>query len=180
MSRLWAEATDIPVRRLEQSRLADCLDLAADRGWLREEHKWRLLFDVGEVYGVIDPDGRLVGTAVLTRYGTGLCAISMVLVARRLDGRGLGRRLMTEVMALTGDAVVTLYATELGRPLYQKLGFVTVADNVTHVGEFLADDTAERSRPATAADLDAIVRLDAEVHGADRSTLVRPGLPASM
>lgn len=175
---LWASTDAIPVRRLDPAELSACLDLAADRGWPREEHKWRLLFDVGEVYGITDPDGALVSTAVLTRYGPGLCAISMVLVAARHDGRGLGRRLMTEVLKHTGDAVVTLYATDLGRPLYEKLGFTAVADNLTHVGEFKpAAADSGRTRPATAADLDAIVRLDTEVHGADRSALVRR-LPA--
>lgn len=173
MPQLWAPADSIPVRRLDIAELPACLDLAADRGWPREDHKWRLLFDIGEVYGIDDPDGALVGTTVLTRYGPGLCAISMVLVAKRLDGHGLGRRMMTQVLAHAGDAVVTLYATSFGLPLYQKLGFTVVSDNVTHIGEFTGTDAPERSRPAAAADLPAIERLDAEVHGADRSVLVR-------
>lgn len=172
MPQLWAPPEQIPVRRLGPDRLGDCLDLAADRGWPREDHKWRLLFEVGEVYGITDPDGFLVGTTVLTRYGS-VCAVSMVLVARHLDGHGLGRRLMTEVIAQAAGAIVTLYATDLGRPLYEKLGFVTLSDNVTHVGRFRPEDGPERSRPATEADLPAILRLDAEVHGADRSALVR-------
>ena len=172
MERLWAPAAGIPVHRLDAGRLADCLELAADRGWPREEHKWRLLFDIGEVYGITDPDGRLVASAVLTRYGPGLCAISMVLVAERFDGRGLGRRLMSEILALTGDAVVTLYATSFGRPLYEKLGFTLVCDNVTHVGRFETADEVEVSRPAVAEDLPGIIELDREVHGADRSGLV--------
>ncbi|MGH8877386.1 MAG: GNAT family N-acetyltransferase [Stackebrandtia sp.] len=171
MARLWAAAESVAVHRLGPAELPACLDLAADRGWPREDHKWRLLFDIGEVYGITDPDGRVVGTTVLTRYGT-VCAISMVLVAERFDGQGLGKRMMTEVMRLTGDTVVTLYATSYGRPLYEKLGFSVVCDNVTYVGRFEPTDGPELSRPATGADLPAIIELDREVHGADRSALV--------
>ncbi len=58
---------DLPVRRLSAADLPACLDLAADRNWPREEHKWRLLFEVSEVYGLDDPAGGLAGTVVLTR-----------------------------------------------------------------------------------------------------------------
>jgi hypothetical protein len=43
------------VRRLTLDDLPACLDLAADREWPREEHKWRLLFAVGEVLGIVEP-----------------------------------------------------------------------------------------------------------------------------
>jgi GNAT superfamily N-acetyltransferase len=51
----------------------------------------------------------------------------MVLVAARCEGRGLGRRIMAHAMARAGDAVLTLYATDRGRPLYERLGFRSVA-----------------------------------------------------
>jgi predicted GNAT family acetyltransferase len=94
----WPAGEDRPVinriRRRTLDNLPDCLALAEDREWLPEEHKWRLLFDVGAVYGLRDEAGDLVGTATLTRYGTQLAAISMVLVAARYGGRGLDRQLM--------------------------------------------------------------------------------------
>ena len=70
----------LPVRRLSLDDLPACLDLAADRDWPREEHKWRLLFEVGEVYGIVAPGEGVVGTTIVTRYDPG-AAISMVLVA---------------------------------------------------------------------------------------------------
>ncbi|GAA3250304.1 GNAT family N-acetyltransferase [Dactylosporangium siamense] len=152
--------------------LPDCLALAQDREWLPEEHKWRLLFDVGTVYGLRNEAGELVGTAILTRYGTRLAAISMVLVAARYGGRGLGRLLMQHALAEAGDATVFLNATEHGRPLYEKLGFVSVGTTYTHVGRFEPSAGPAGSRPAVPGDLPAILKLDAEVNGADRSHLV--------
>lgn len=160
------------IQRLTLDELPDCLALAQDREWLPEEHKWRLLFDVGTVYGLRSEAGDLVGTAILTRYGTQLAAISMVLVAARYGGRGLGRRLMHHALAEAGDATVFLNATEYGRPLYEKLGFVSVGTTYTHVGRFEPSAGLAGSRPAVPGDLPAILKLDAEVNGADRSHLV--------
>ena len=94
------------ITRLVPADLDACLELAADRGWRPERRKWALLFDFGEVYGIRDPAGGLAGTVALTRYGPDLAIVSMMLVASRLDGRGLGRRLMTHALAQAGDATV--------------------------------------------------------------------------
>ncbi|MEV4512836.1 GNAT family N-acetyltransferase [Dactylosporangium sp. NPDC049525] len=160
------------IQRLTLDELPDCLALAQDREWLPEEHKWRLLFDVGAVYGLRNDAGDLVGTAILTRYGAQLAAISMVLVAARYGGRGLGRQLMQHALAEAGDATVFLNATEHGRPLYEKLGFISVGTTYTHVGRFEPSADPAGSRPAVPGDLPAILKLDAEVNGADRSHLV--------
>lgn len=160
------------IQRLTPGDVGDCLALARDRDWPPEEHKWRLLFDVGTVYGLRDRVGDLIGTAVLTRYGAGLAAVSMVLVAARYGGRGLGRRLMCHALAEAGDATVFLNATEHGRPLYEKLGFVSVGTTYTHVGRPEPVAGPAGSRPAVPGDLAAILEIDAEVTGADRRHLV--------
>jgi GNAT superfamily N-acetyltransferase len=160
------------IQRLTLDDLPDCLALAEDREWLPEERKWRLLFDVGAVYGLRDDASDLVGTAILTRYGSRLAAISMVLVAARYGGQGFGRQLMQHALAEAGEATVFLNATEHGRPLYEKLGFVSVGTTYMHVGRFEPSEGAAGSRPAVPGDLPEILRLDAEVNGADRGHLV--------
>jgi GNAT superfamily N-acetyltransferase len=170
------------IRRLTLDELSDCLALAEDREWLPEEHKWRLLFEVGAVYGLRDEAGDLIGTTILTRYGTALAAVSMVLVAARYGGQGLGRRLMEHALAEAGDATVFLNATKYGRPLYEKLSFVPISTTHTHIGRFAPSADPVGSRPALSADLPEILRLDAEVNGADRSHLVTrlPGFADQM
>ena len=155
--------------------LPACLALALDRDWGAEEHKWRLLFDVGEVFGMEDDAGELVAAAVLTRYPPGTVVISMVLVASRLERRGLGTLLMTHLLDHTGPGPVYLYATENGRPLYEKVGFATIDAMTTYVGRFDPSHGATGtpvSRVARDEDLPAIVALDAKAFGADRSDLV--------
>jgi predicted N-acetyltransferase YhbS len=164
------EPVTLPVRRLTLDALPACLDLAADRDWPREEHKWRLLFEIGEVYGIVEPSGGVVGTTIVTRYDPG-AAISMVLVAARRERQGLGGRMMRHALERTGPGPVVLYATEYGRPLYERHGFAVVGRTTAHVGRWRG--TADRvSRLATAADAEAIAALDAEVFGSDRTNLL--------
>jgi GNAT superfamily N-acetyltransferase len=162
-----------PVHPLTADDLPGCLALGVDRAWGPEEHKWRLLFELAAMYGVHDEAGQLAGVVALTRYGDELAVIGMMLVASRYGGRGLGRRIMTHVLGEAGDATVVLNATQAGRPLYEKLGFVPVGMVRTCVGDFAGPAGEARSRPAEPGDLAAIRRLDAQVNGADRPRLVR-------
>ncbi|NUS06911.1 MAG: GNAT family N-acetyltransferase [Nonomuraea sp.] len=160
-------------RRLTMNDLEDCGRLAKDRGWGLERRKWRLLFEVGEAYGIEAPDGDgLAATNVLTCYGDTHAVISMVLTASRFARRGMGRRLMEHVLERAGDRTVSLYATEYGRPLYEKFGFRVAGVTSTGTGVFRGDPSG-RTRPATPGDLGAILALDAEVFGADRSAVLR-------
>jgi GNAT superfamily N-acetyltransferase len=161
----------LAISRLGGSDLDACLELAADRDWRPERRKWALLFDVGEVYGIRDPAGGLAGTVTLTRYGPELAIVSMMLVASRFGGRGLGRRLMTHTLGQAGDVTVFLYATPLGRPLYEKLGFRAVGTVTTGVGRFIGAP-AGGTRPAEPRDRAAMLALDAAAIGADRSDLL--------
>ncbi|GAA1302680.1 acetyltransferase [Planotetraspora silvatica] len=166
---------DMPIRRLGIDDLPDCMLLAQDREWLSEEHRWRLLFDVGEVYGIDAPGGGLAGAVVSSRYGTGIAAIGMMLVAREHERRGLGRRLMTHALDRSGTASVWLSATDYGRPLYERLGFRAIGHCSAYTGSFRSsrsDPARPVSRPMAASDLPAVLALDAEVCGVPRTELV--------
>ena len=165
-----------PIHPLTSDDLPGCLALARDRAWLPEEHKWRLLFDIGTVYGVRDQAGELAGVMTLTCHGTELATIGTMLVAARYGRRGLGRDLMTHALAEAGTATVFLHATPSGRPLYEKLGFVPAGTSRTYLGGFVPAGRGggpAQSRPAGPGDLSAIRRLDAQANGADRAQLVR-------
>ncbi|MEU9096610.1 GNAT family N-acetyltransferase [Streptomyces sp. NPDC048361] len=166
---------ELPVRRLTIEDLVACADLSEDRGWPREERKWGLLLSAGTGYGVDAPDGKgLLTACVVTSYGTGLAAIGMVLVARRFARQGVGRRLMQDVLRELRGTPLTLHATPYGRPLYEELGFETVGRAEMVSGHFRASGPAPTvaTRPATADDLPAILRLDAEVFGEDRTHMI--------
>ncbi|MES4887016.1 GNAT family N-acetyltransferase [Streptomyces sp. NPDC096012] len=168
----------LPIRRLTLRDLHACADLSEDRGWPREDHKWGLLLTAGKGFGIDDPEGGLVAACVVTEYGSWerleLGAIGMVLVAGRHARQGVGRRLMRHVVSLMGTTPLTLHATPYGRPLYEELGFKVTGRAEMLTGTFLPEGTAYgvRTRAATAEDLPAILRLDEEVFGADRTPLI--------
>jgi GNAT superfamily N-acetyltransferase len=161
----------LPIARLSDSDLDACLELAADRGWRSDRRRWALLFDVGEVYGIRDPAGGVAGTVSLTCFGRDLAVVGMMLVASRHGRRGLGRRLIGHALAAARDATVFLYATPLGRRLYEQVGFRAISDVTTGVGRFTGRP-AGASRPAEPRDRDAILALDAAATGADRARLL--------
>ncbi|KUJ35404.1 acetyltransferase, partial [Streptomyces albus subsp. albus] len=175
---------ELPVRRLNRGDLVSCADLCEDRGWPRDEHRWGLLLSAGTGYGVDAPDGKgLAATCLTMPYGSDLTAVGMLLVADRYGRRGLARRLMRHVMETAGDTPLTLYATEQGQPLYEALGFSPVgrAERVggrwTPVGPSGSPSTAlstssVTTRPASADDLQAMIRLDLTAFGADRTHLL--------
>ncbi|MEU8603187.1 GNAT family N-acetyltransferase [Streptomyces parvulus] len=167
-----------PIRRLTLRDLTACADLSEDRGWPREEHKWGFLLTAGKGYGIDDPGGGLVAACTVTEYGPheqpSLAAIGMVLVAERHARRGIGRRLMRHVVAALGTTPLTLHATPFGRPLYEELGFKVTGRALMVRGRFAPAGSGSgiATRAATAEDLTAIVRLDEEVFGADRTHIV--------
>ncbi|MEU5340004.1 GNAT family N-acetyltransferase [Streptomyces sp. NPDC020766] len=167
-----------PIRRLTPRDLSACADLSENRGWPREEHKWGLLLTAGTGYGIDDPDGGLVTACVVTSYGPqdhpSLAAIGMVLVAEQHARQGVGRRLMRHVVAELGTTPVTLHATPYGRPLYEELGFKTTGRAEMVRGHFVqgGPEPEVATRAATAEDLTAILRLDEEIFGTDRTHMI--------
>jgi GNAT superfamily N-acetyltransferase len=188
-----------PIRSLDRDDLRRCVALSVDRGWSPERAKWSLLLGCAEAFGVDAPDGavpsggRLAGAVVLTRWGPDLASIGMMLVATRYARRGLGRALMEHALAEAGDATVTLFATDMGRPLYEKLGFAPVRRSVSFAGTFrpggrsvpgarpthvgpgvpaTSTGPAASVRPAAEADLPSILAVDKAAFGADRSRVL--------
>ncbi|TCO50908.1 GNAT family N-acetyltransferase [Actinocrispum wychmicini] len=163
---------DVPVRRLDVGELGNCVELAESRDWTPEQRKWRMLFHVGEVYGIDDPAGGLAGMVTLTRFGTEVAGIGMMVVSPRHGRRGLGTRLMTHALREAKTASVWLTATDFGRPLYEKLGFRAVSKSTQYFARF-TEQSVTASRPVSTEDFAAVVELDEHVFGAPRTDLLR-------
>ncbi len=190
-NRLISNSPDFPViRRLGPDDLRDCAALAVDRGWWPERDKWALLLAASEVYGVDAPDGNgLAATVSLTKWGDDRAGLGMMLVAQRYGGQGLGRTCMEYALGVAGQGTdVWLFATDSGRPLYEKLGFKPVRKSVAYRGRFRLNPQAAKSkkhdphavtadapgtvRAATEADLPVILALDRAAYGADRQRML--------
>lgn len=185
---LNSKNVDFPgIRQLGVDDLRNCAALSLDRGWWPERDKWALLLAASDAWGIDAPDGRgLAGTVVLTRWGTDCAAIGMMLTASRYGGKGLGRALMEHALSAAGEGTaVSLFATDSGRPLYEKLGFQPVRRSIAFRGQFRVGRQAGSGkkrearagvpgdvRVATEADVPAILTLDRATYGADRERML--------
>jgi hypothetical protein len=95
----------------------------------------------------------------------------MMLVDPAHGGRGLGRALMGHALAVAGDATVALFATSAGRPLYERVGFVTLAENRSFRGRY-GGEASGLTEPATDTDRPEILDLDRAVTGCDRGRML--------
>jgi GNAT superfamily N-acetyltransferase len=113
----------------------------------------------------------IVGTTVVSS-SAGVGWIGLVFVAPSMRGRGLGSTLTRAgLAALRESRTVLLAASEMGRPIYERLGFEVEGRYAIMRGP--TADAFHHSAPAIRADdLDRILRLDRDATGEDRAHLL--------
>jgi ribosomal protein S18 acetylase RimI-like enzyme len=130
---------------------------------------------------VLEQGGRVVGCGGATVFGTAGAGpptgwVHGIAVSPTARGRGLGGRLTEAAVAwlrARGVGTVLLLATDLGRPVYDRMGF-TAGERCGNF-EWPAGEGAappSRVRRARASDLPAVVALDREATGEDRSAFI--------
>ena len=125
---------------------------------------------------VADADGTIVGTGLVT-VNSATAWIGTVWVDPAWRRRGLGSALTQatiEAGEAAGASTFLLSATEMGRPLYEGLGFeVQTWYQMLEAPGLDATKPDPRIRPFEPADLAAITALDRAVTGEDRAHLHR-------
>src|SRR5574341_918485 len=115
------------IRAMTQADLAAGMRLKEQAGWNQIEADWRRLLVLGsEGCYVAEWDQVVVATTCTTVFEK-IGWISMVLVDVAHRGRGIATQLMQHAIGHLeheGVKTVRLDATPLGRPVYEKLGFV--------------------------------------------------------
>ncbi|HET9321016.1 MAG TPA: GNAT family N-acetyltransferase [Bryobacteraceae bacterium] len=115
------------VRLLTTADIPAGVRLKAAAGWNQTEADWRNVLALAPdgCFG-INYDGDLRATATAVCFGPELAWIGMVLTQHEYRGRGFARRLMEHALAyLRARQVdwIKLDATNMGLPLYERLGF---------------------------------------------------------
>lgn len=163
--------TDIEYVPFEARYGDDVLRLSRQVGWPHTREDLRLIIGLSE--GIVALcDGRMAGTAFITRFGPAHCACNLIIVDETMRGRGLGRGLMDTIMTMAGACVKRLVATRDGLPLYRKFGFQETGRILQHQG--LAAETALKSaaRWSDSPRPDDLVALDRAAYGAPRTDLI--------
>jgi GNAT superfamily N-acetyltransferase len=159
------------IERLTPETLLDNVALSRSVGWQDTESDWRVLHEAAMVFGVRRA-GRLVAQVALGAYGAAGTVAKMV-VAPEAQGQRIGARLMDALLAEAerrAMPVLGLVATDQGRPLYERRGFVAAGETVVLVGTpappAVTGDAVPLADAATAA------RVEARWMGCSRAALL--------
>jgi GNAT superfamily N-acetyltransferase len=146
-------------------------------GWNQTEADWTRFLDASpDGCFVMDDDGKIVGTSATIPYERRFAWIGMVLVDPDYRNQGIGNSLLRraiEHLDGTGIPTLKLDATPAGKPLYEKMGFVTEYE----IDRWILKRSVTRN-PATTISvlptdlLKQVFEYDREVFGADRSALL--------
>lgn len=160
---------------LRVDHLPQAVKLSSALGWPYREADWRFAFDLGAGFAA-EVDGRLVATALWWPYGETHASVGMIIVVPEMQGRGLGRALMDELLHAARDRTVHLNSTQEGLPLYAQLGFVARGQIYQHQAMLTQEPHLAHSRVGvramTASDEEQVRLLDRAATGMDRTALL--------
>ena len=150
-------------------------------GWNQTAADWNRFLDASpEGCFVAEVEGKVRGTATTISFENKFAWIGMVLVDPEYRSRGIGTKLLEKTIEHLDQRkmpTMKLDATPQGRPLYEKLGFVTecgierwVLKRPPQADVEIVDAKRALLSPAQ---LGSILDRDREVFGADRSPLLR-------
>lgn len=174
----YAGPGGLAIRPLLPSDMAACMRLKAIARWNQTEADWTMLLDAapGGSFAMVH-QGAVIGTITTTPYGNAAW-IGMLLVDPAFRGMGVGTRLMEQAIAhLNATPCLKLDATDAGRPVYLKLGFVDECRilrlTCAMVPPPAATPTAAPTRLMAESDMDAVAAFDRPRFGADRHAILR-------
>lgn len=162
----------IDFRPFGPEHLPGAAALSQAERWPHRIGDWEMALGLGHGVVVL-ADGAVAGTAMVMPFGS-VATAGMIIVGEALRGKGVGRRLMAEVMALAAPREWRLVATTDGLPLYRKLGFDETGEVVQIQGLLSGVPTSSYARigRAEAGDAARIAAIDTEATGMARLPLV--------
>src|SRR5215831_21224799 len=169
----WSQIVVTEVRLLSAADIPAGMRLKAAAGWNQTEADWqRVLMLEPDGCFAIECDGHVRATATAVCFGEELAWVGMVLTDGQYRGRGFARQLMEHTLAyLRGRRVawIKLDATDMGRPLYERLGFREEGG----IERWIRPAGAWPRQRSTVGRFDLDAALDREAYGADRSCLLQ-------
>ena len=161
------------IRPLTTADIPGAMRLKEAANWNQTAEDWELVLRLAPrgCFG-LEYEGTLAATTTAVCYGRELAWIGMVLTDPALRGRGFARRLMEHAIDyLERNDVewIKLDATDMGYPLYRKLGF----EDECVVERWLRPAGAVPGTPADGAfSLKEWLVADRQAFGADREQLL--------
>lgn len=115
---------EITLREMTEADLAACHGLSQAVSWSHRLEDWQLAFHCGKGW-VAEAAGQVLGSAIYWQWGSESSTLGLVIVSPQCQGRGVGKALLNTLIGKLDGVKIRLHATPEGKPLYEKLGFVT-------------------------------------------------------
>ena len=151
-------------------------------GWNQTAADWKRFLEAspGGCFAA-EEDGRVCGTATTISFENRFAWVGMVLVDPEYRNRGIGTRLLERAIEYLDELkipAIKLDATPQGKPLYEKLKFVSEYEIERWTLRRSSSGAAKASGCGTRDSLspgllESICKADQEIFGADRSLLLR-------
>ncbi|MDX2249160.1 MAG: GNAT family N-acetyltransferase [Bacteroidia bacterium] len=162
----------ISFRLMTYDNFPGAIALKNQAGWNQVEADWELFLKSSPAgCFVAEYENTVIGTATSVNYSERFSWISMVLVDPRFRGQGIARRLMElAIESVKTRGVVRLDASEMGRPLYEKMGFEVECQVVRMLRQPgpLAAHFSEGIMPVSEEIFATICEKDQPIFGAER------------
>ncbi|KSU63163.1 acetyltransferase [[Bacillus] enclensis] len=163
--------------QFNKSDIKDLMELSASVGWDYDEYEIGTVLSSGKIFGHKNAEGKIVSSAAIVLYDNKLASIGMVIVHKEYRGMGLGKDATQKCLDFTSsNTSIMLIATEEGRPLYDKMGFITV----DCVHKFLCDEYNPLNRSGdvtikrfSSNNITEILKLDKAAFGDKRSKFLQ-------
>jgi len=175
---LGAMGHPVTIREMTAGDVAPAAEMIRRGDWGEREVFFRYAVDAPQMTPfVAERDGAILGTGIASVHGPAGW-VGTIFVDPSERGTGLGRALTEAAMgviAAAGAGTQVLVATDLGRPVYEKLGFETRTFYQTFEREGVAPDGEPADAgilPFTVSDVDDAALLDRTATGEDRGPLL--------
>ncbi|SHO55990.1 GNAT family N-acetyltransferase [Vibrio quintilis] len=117
---------DVITRPMNEKDIAEAHAMTQALHWPHTRQDWQQIVSVGHSL-VMESGGQIIGTACLVPQGR-YASVGLIVISDDFQGRGLGRQIMNDIISYAEPGTdLYLTATEMGKPLYQKIGFAEYA-----------------------------------------------------
>jgi len=166
----------LSIRRMTANDIGFAMGLKDQAGWNQVEGDWsRFLALEPDGCFVAEVDDQPCGTVTALTYGDEVGWAAMLLVDRRFRRRGIGTALLNhclQYLQRKGLKAIKLDATDLGKPVYRRLDFVSEFQIIRMHGPRLAGRFPD-VRQMRMVHMDEVAKYDRDRFGACRERLLR-------
>ncbi|WP_288951772.1 GNAT family N-acetyltransferase [uncultured Paracoccus sp.] len=153
-------------------------ELAIGVGWPHRPEDLRQIISLAKGYVACDEIGRVGGSALWFPFGEDAACIGMVITPPRMQSRGGGSWLVQKVLGDIGKREIFVNSTPQAIRLYEQLGFGKYGLGQQMQGYAKAPETPPpvpaglTLRALSSMDLPALLALDREASGLDRTAVL--------